>query len=181
MSSDSTIIKQCQQWLDSIIIGLNFCPFAKKEFVQNTIAYPIVRNVGMKEALHAILAQCIYLDEHREVETSLVIFPENFQFFDDYLDLVALAEALLSEQGYDGIYQLASFHPDYYFAGVSENDVSNFTNRSPFPILHLLREGSLARAIDAHPDPQGIPDRNIDVCQQKGTQYFIDFLQSIKH
>lgn len=180
MSNDQQIINQCQQWLESIIIGLNFCPFAKKEFVHNTIAYPILKNVGVEEALHGVIEQCVYLDNHKSVETTLIIFSENFQFFDDYLELVDLAGSLLIEQGYEGIYQIASFHPDYYFDGVDESDASNFTNRSPYPIIHLIREESLAKAVRSHPDPEGIPDKNIAMAKQKGRQYFIDFLQSIK-
>ncbi|MDG1733896.1 MAG: DUF1415 domain-containing protein [Thalassotalea sp.] len=180
MFSDERVIDQCKQWLEKIIIGLNFCPFAKKEFVNNTIAYPVLRNVDFESALQGLIEQCEYLTEHPEISTSLIIFPEEFSYFEDYLYLVSLAEKLLIKQGYEGIYQIATFHPDYYFADVDEDDVSNYTNRSPFPILHLLREDSLARAINAHPDPEGIPDKNIEVCDHKGIEFFKQFLVSLR-
>ena len=180
MTSDVQVIQQVKHWLNENIIGLNFCPFAKKEFVNNTIAYPVLRNVDLEESLVQLVKQCHYLDENPNVSTALVIFAEDFGFFDDYLDLVAVAEDVLIGQGYEGTYQLASFHPDYYFEGVEETDVSNFTNRSPYPILHVIREDDLARAVKAHPDPEGIPDKNIEVCHQKGKQYFESLLSAIK-
>ncbi|TRX56970.1 DUF1415 domain-containing protein [Thalassomonas sp. M1454] len=180
MFTDERVIDQCKQWLDEIIIGLNFCPFAKKEFVNRTIAYPVLRNVDIESALHGLIQECEHLTKHPEISTSLIIFPEEFSFFDDYLDLVAMGEQLLIDQGYEGIYQIATFHPDYYFADVAEDDVSNYTNRSPFPILHLLREDSLAKAIKAHPDPEGIPDKNIEVCDHKGIEFFQQFLVSLR-
>ncbi len=181
MFSDQQVIAQCQQWVDKIIINLNFCPFAKKEFVNNTIYYPIFRNVDKPQALQHLVEQCEYLTEHQEISTSLIIFPEQFSLFEDYLDLVSLAERCLVKKGYEGVYQIASFHPDYYFAGVDEDDVSNYTNRAPFPILHLLREDSLAKAINSHPDAEGIPDKNIALCERKGVEFFKTFLQSIKN
>ncbi|OUS26365.1 hypothetical protein A9Q98_10995 [Thalassotalea sp. 42_200_T64] len=179
--SEQQIINQCKQWLEKIIIGLNFCPFAKKEFVQNTIAYSVFTNVDMETALQGVIEECQCLDENPEMETSLLIYPDNFQYFEDYLDLVHFAEQLLIREGYEGVYQIASFHPDYYFAGVDEDDDSNYTNRSPFPILHLIKEESLAKAVKAHPDAAGIPDKNIEVCQQKGGNFFADFLNHIKN
>ncbi|WOH38491.1 DUF1415 domain-containing protein [Thalassotalea fonticola] len=180
MYSDQQVINQCKQWVDEIIIGLNFCPFAKKEFVQNTIAYPVVRNVDLASALQSLLEECKHLDEHPELETTLVIYPENFQYFYDYLELVNMAENLMVAEGYEGVYQIASFHPDYVFNGVAEDDESNFTNRSPFPILHIIREASMDRAVNAHPDPEGIPDRNIELCYKKGSEFFTQFLLNLK-
>ena len=180
MFTDEQVVTQCQQWLDKIIIGLNFCPFAKKEFVNNSIAYPVFRNVDFDAAVIELLEQCKHLDEHEEVTTALLIFAEDFSYFEDFLHLVAIAEKMLIKQGYEGIYQIATFHPDYYFAGVDEDDVSNYTNRAPFPILHIIREDDLERAINAHPDPEGIPDKNIALCHEKGLSFFQSFLRSLK-
>lgn len=180
MYSDQHVISQCKQWLDKIIIELNFCPFAKKEFVNNTIAYPIARNVDIELALIELVNQCQYLDQHPDISTALLIFPENFSYFEDYLDLVELAEPLIFKQGYEGTYQIATFHPDYYFDGVDEDDVSNYTNRSPFPLLHIIREADLERAVKAHPDPEGIPDKNIQVCHKKGINFFKSFMLTLK-
>ena len=94
--------------------------------------------------------------------------PVHFAEFEDYLDLVELAEALSVELGYEGIYQIASFHPEYCFGGADENDPANYTNRSPYPMVHLLREDSISRALEHYADPEGIPDRNIALARTKG-------------
>lgn len=180
MFTDEQVVAQCQQWLDKIIIGLNFCPFAKKEFVNNSIAYPVLRNVDFDAAVIELLEHCKHLDAHSDVSTTLLIFAEDFSYFEDFLYLVEIAEKMLIKHGYEGIYQIATFHPDYYFAGVDEDDVSNYTNRAPFPILHIIREDDLERAISAHPDPEGIPDKNIAVCHEKGLPFFQAFLQALK-
>ncbi|WP_068545549.1 DUF1415 domain-containing protein [Thalassotalea crassostreae] len=181
MYSDKQIINQCKAWIEDLIIGLNFCPFAKKEFVQNTIAYPIFRNVDIESALESVINQCQTLDQNNDIETALLIYPEQFRYFDDYLDFLSMAEQLIIEQGYEGVYQIASFHPDYYFADVDPSDVSNYTNRAPFPILHLIREASMERVIAVHPDVEGIPQRNMSLCEQKGEKYFIEYFKQLAH
>jgi hypothetical protein len=112
-----------------------------------------------------------FLDQSDDIETTLIIFPDSFAGFEDYLDLVELAEELASDQDYDGIYQVASFHPDYCFADAPQDDPANYTNRSIYPMLHLLREESLTKALENFPDPEGIPDRNIDFAREKGLKY----------
>jgi len=97
-----------------------------------------------------------------------LIYAGAFADFDDYLDFLGLAEALLSDQGYEGIYQLASFHPDYSFEEAALDDAANYTNRSPYPMLHLLRESSLEQAIAHYPDPENIPERNIALTRELG-------------
>jgi hypothetical protein len=98
----------------------------------------------------------------------LLIFSTSLSHFDDYLDFLHVAEQLLSAQGYEGVYQLASFHPDYCFDGANIDDPANYTNRSPYPMLHLLRESSLEKAIDRHPHPEQIPAHNIALTRQLG-------------
>ncbi|MBC7866754.1 MAG: DUF1415 domain-containing protein, partial [Gloeobacteraceae cyanobacterium ES-bin-316] len=105
------------------------------------------------------------------IETSLLILPDSFQGFEDYLQLVALAESLLEKEEYDGIYQLASFHPKYLFAGSNEMDPSNYTNRSPYPMLHFLREDSVSIAVDNHTDIDAVPEQNIAFTQEQGLGY----------
>ena len=97
-----------------------------------------------------------------------LILPDVCADFDDFLDLLGIAEDLLAEQGYEGVYQLASFHPDYCFADQNENDPANYTNRSPYPTLHLLREASLERVLGEDADPDLIPQRNIDFARRQG-------------
>jgi hypothetical protein len=112
------------------------------------------------------------LEDNPAMETALLIFPKGFSDFEDYLDLTDLAEKLLKAQGFEGIYQVASFHPNYIFAGSDENDPANYTNRSPYPMLHLLREDLLEIAIDKHNNVDDIPNQNIAKANSLGLEYF---------
>jgi hypothetical protein len=105
------------------------------------------------------------------IETSFLIFPRAFSKFDDYLYLLSLAESFLKKKGYEGVYQVASFHPLYLFAGSDENDPANYTNRSIYPMLHLLREESIDKALENYNDPENIPERNINFAREKGLVY----------
>ena len=182
MINDATIIEQTQQWVSSVIVGLNFCPFAKRELEKETIHFQVSHESGLdsslKECLHEIIDECKRLDEHPQIKTTLLIFATAFENFDDYLDFVELANGLMIEQGYEGIYQLASFHPRYCFEGEDDNDAANYTNRSPYPMLHLLREDSLEQALENYPDPESIPERNIVVAREKGLAKMKKMLES---
>ena len=125
----------------------------------------------MESALETLVDELNFLDRTEGIETSLLIFPNHFADFEDYLDLVELAENLSIEQGYEGVYQIASFHPDYCFAGADADDPANYTNRSLYPMLHLLREDSISKALDHYIDPEGIPERNIAFAQEKGLRH----------
>ena len=175
----SVEIDATKQWLDEIIIGLNFCPFAKKEFVNNTICYFKSEAEQVKPALQTLIEQCHYLQEHEEIETTLIIFTEGFRRFDRYLDLVDYANDLLIGSGFEGIFQLASMHPEYCFADDDFDDASNFTNRSPYPMLHIIREASMARVLAVYKDPEKIPEQNMALAEQKGSNYFQDVLKRI--
>ncbi len=175
----SVEVDATKQWLDEIIIGLNFCPFAKKEFVNNTICYFKSEAEQVKPALQTVIEQCHYLQEHEEIETTLIIFAEGFRRFDRYLDLVDYANDLLIESGFEGIFQLATMHPEYCFADDDFDDASNFTNRSPYPMLHIIREASMARVLAVYKDPEKIPEQNMALAEQKGSNYFQDVLKRI--
>ncbi len=162
--------KSIQKWLETIVIKHNFCPFAKKEQLRDSIRYYVNDSSNTKETLHNLMDEFIFLDRQLEIETTLFILPQGFEDFDDFLDLVEIANALLEEQHYLGIYQLASFHPDYCFHGSDNKDPANYTNRSPYPILHLIRESALEQAIASHPDPEGIPERNIAYARELGLE-----------
>jgi len=174
-------VLQTQQWLEKIIIGLNFCPFAKKEMVNNTIHYYLSSKVKLQKALEELMAQCTYLEQHDEIETSLIIYNQGFKNFENYLDLVVLAEELVIESGFEGIFQLASFHPDYYFEGEDFDDPANFTNRSPYPTLHIIREKSMERVLAVYKNPEQIPDNNITLAREKGSHFFTEILKGIKN
>jgi len=173
-------ILKTQQWLEQIIIALNFCPFAKKELVNNSIHYHVCSQSKLKLALEEVAIQCVYLNDHPEVETSLVIFSSGFQRFENYLDLVDYANELLIDLGLEGVFQIASFHPDYYFEGEAFDDASNYTNRSPLPILHLLREASMEKVLRLYKEPEKIPDNNIKLARKKGSEFFEQILKQIQ-
>ncbi|MCW8931328.1 MAG: DUF1415 domain-containing protein [Gammaproteobacteria bacterium] len=171
------IIEQTQCWLDSVIIEHNICPFAKRERDKGSIRFIVNDSSEMSETLEHLVRECEHLDEHSEVETSLFILAKLGQDFNDYLDLLDIANQLLIEQGYEGIYQLASFHPDYCFSGSDENDPANYTNRSPYPTLHIIREESLEKALQTYPQPEQIPERNIKYCQKLGLEKMQQMLE----
>ena len=169
--TDEHIIHQTQNWIKEVVIGCNFCPFAAKALLKQNIQYTVLTTVNLQESLDQVSAEIMALDERQECETSFIIFANNFVSFQEYLMLMKKAEQLLNKTGYDGIYQLASFHPDYCFAGSDENDPANYTNRSIFPMLHLLREDSITAALENFPSPEKIPQNNIYFAEQKGLLY----------
>jgi len=175
---DADIIKT-QQWLEEIIIGLNFCPFAKKEFVNNTIHYQLCDAKKIPLALEELAKQFEKLVQQPEIETTLLIFNTGFKGFESYLDLLDYANDLLIELGFEGIFQLASFHPDYYFEGEEFDAASNYTNRSPLPTIHLIREESMEKVLSVYKNPDQIPENNIALAEVKGSDFFKKTLQRI--
>jgi len=169
--SDEQVIAHTKKWILDVVIGCNFCPFAGKPVKQNSVIYTVQPAKGLKECLQSFIRECMNMDENEETETTLVIFPNAFEQFDDYLDLVSLAESLLKKEGYEGIYQVASFHPQYRFAGAPVSDAANYTNRSIYPMLHILREESIEKALEKYPDAEAIPERNIHFAREKGVTY----------
>lgn len=170
-------IKATQYWLENTVIGFNFCPFAKREFLRNSIDYQVSSTLTIEDALYQLLESFKQLDGDQNIETSLIIFEQGFAKFDDYLDLLDLANQLLEAENYAGTYQIASFHPNYCFDGVDEDDASNYTNRSPYPMLHILREASLEKALEFVDAPEQIPETNIQLAQQKGREVFEKILE----
>ncbi|WP_083651582.1 DUF1415 domain-containing protein [Vreelandella massiliensis] len=158
---DSAVKAQTLRWVRDFIVAHTICPFAQREVERDSVRIEVVRSKKMAVALEELMAEIAWLDEHAQTETSLLVFPTLFRDFEHYLDFVDLAESLLVEQGYEGVYQLATFHPDYCFADAAPEDAANYTNRSPYPMLHLLREASLEKAIAAYGDTAQIPERNI--------------------
>lgn len=157
-----------QAWLKSIIIEYSICPFAKREQERDSIYFSVNHDTNIENCLLHLMDECERLDTETDIETTLLIYADAFAKFDDYLNFLEIAEALLIEQGYDGVYQLASFHPDYCFQGAAPDDAANYTNRSPYPMLHLLRETSIERAVANHPDPESIPQHNIELTRKLG-------------
>jgi len=176
LPDNTRIINQTQKWLRAVVIEHNLCPFAKREYENETIHYAVIREMGLERQLEQVIKHCTALDEDGNRETSLLIFPEALSDFDIYLDVLAAATALLKDLGYEGIYQLASFHPDYRFEGTDINVASNYTNRSPYPMLHILREASIETALENYPNPEKIPERNIKRTQELGLKVMQDLL-----
>jgi hypothetical protein len=166
--TDPQILNATQAWLTSVIIGYNICPFAKREWDRGSIYFTVSRQTDIEICLEHLMQECERLDSDDGIETTLLIYPDAFAAFDDYLNYLNIAEQLLIEQGYEGIYQLASFHPEYCFEGAALDDPANYTNRSPYPMLHLLREASIERAVAAYPHPENIPERNIELTRALG-------------
>jgi hypothetical protein len=169
--TDAQVIEQTNNWIKSVVIGCNFCPFAAKALLKKSIRYTVLSSATVKESLAVLAKEFKRLDNTNDIETTFIIFPNSFTDFDSYLKLVDKAERFLSKQNYDGIYQLASFHPQYRFAGSDDNDPANYTNRSIYPMLHILREDSITRAIENFPNPESIPECNVDFARQKGLKY----------
>jgi hypothetical protein len=171
MPSDEQVIEQTKNWIREVVIGCNFCPFAAREVKQNSIHYQVEASDGVDTCLRTLIAECSRLDTDDEIATTLLIFPNAFRHFDEFLDLVSKAEKRMHRKGYEGIYQLASFQPLYQFAGTPLEDAANYTNRSIYPMLHILREEAIGKALANFPDPEGIPERNIRWAREKGTAY----------
>lgn len=165
------VIEQTRKWVTEVVIACNFCPFAAREVRRNSIHYAVSYATSLEDGITTLLEECRRLDEQPAIETTLLIFPEGFNSFNQYLSLLGLAEELIRKKGYKGTYQVASFHPDYRFAGAPADDPSNFTNRSVYPMLHLLREASIEAALKRYPDPDSIPAGNIEFTRNKGYTY----------
>ncbi|KJG00130.1 hypothetical protein UA32_09630 [Photobacterium angustum] len=153
-----------QQWLNDVVIGLNLCPFAAKPQRNKQIKIHVSSDKTENDLLESIYLQLKELDETapQELETTLVVAPYLLEDFEDYNQFLDLVEGLVVQLGKSGIYQIASFHPDYCFYGTEPEDAENLTNRSPYPIFHLIREESMEKVLKHYPDPEAIPERNID-------------------
>jgi hypothetical protein len=175
------VIEETRNWVEKVIVGLNFCPFAKREVVRDSIRYHVVnlspdKKAHFFDALEVLVSEFKLLDEMPEVETTLVMFPRLLTSFDQFLDFLGFAEQALLDHGYEGEYQLAHFHPDYCFEGESEDDPANYTNRSPYPTLHIIREEGMAKVLANIAEPEAIPERNIKLARDMGKAALKDLL-----
>lgn len=171
MENSELIIAQTKKWITDVVVGCNFCPFAARAVKSGSIHYEVLKDGNVEASMEAALNITKMLDECADIETVLLILPSGFENFEDYLDLVETAEVLLEENNYEGIYQVASFHPHYIFADASADDASNYTNRSPYAMLHFLREDSVSKAVDGYPGIDDVPYLNIQYAREKGLRY----------
>jgi hypothetical protein len=168
--SANEVVTATRAWLEKAVIGLNLCPFAKAVHVGNQIRYE-VSDARTPEALLADLAralQTLAAADPAEVETTLLIHPQVLGEFLDYNDFLDIADTAVEELGLTGTIQVASFHPHYRFADTEPDAIENYSNRSPYPMLHLLREKSVERAVAEVADAASIPDRNIETLRRIG-------------
>lgn len=168
--NQDAVLAAMRQWLEKAVIGLNLCPFAKSVYVKNQVRF-VVSDAhhldGFLEDLDRELDLLAAADP-AEIDTTLLIHPTLLPDFLDFNDFTALAEAVVEEHGLEGILQVASFHPAFQFADTEPDDIGNYTNRAPYPTLHLIREESLSRAVAAYPDAEAIYGRNIETLKKLG-------------
>ena len=174
-------VNAMQHWVSAVIVKYNFCPFARKEVEENRIHYCVSESTTHDDAVMDMLEQCAQLTSDPDRETTLLMFPDGFALFDDFVDLIDLANTMLRIQNYEGVFQIATFHPDYVFADSDDNDPANYTNRAPFPTLHLIREASMSQALATYDDPESIPENNIKLAHRKGKAFWQQLLNSCHH
>ncbi|MFT4197423.1 MAG: DUF1415 domain-containing protein [Pseudoxanthomonas sp.] len=166
----AAVLARTRRWIERAVIGLNLCPFAKAVYAKQQVRI-VVSDASTPEALLEQLAEELVLlrdTPAAETDTTLIVHPLVLQDFLDYNDFLDNADAAVAALDLEGVLQVASFHPQYRFAGSGPDDIDNFTNRAPYPTLHLLREDSIERAVAAFPDPDVIVQRNIDTLERLG-------------
>jgi hypothetical protein len=170
MSSDDLIIAHTRAWIEKAVIGLNLCPFAKAVYIREQIRYVVSPSRDTDQLLAELENELRFLHgaDAAQIDTTLLIHPWVLTDFLDYNDFLDVADATLEALSLDGDIQIASFHPDYRFADSDADDIENFTNRSPYPILHLLRENSIDKAVAAFPDAATIYEKNMETLRRLG-------------
>lgn len=157
-------------WLERAVIGLNLCPFAKAVNAKQQVRF-VLSDASTPEALLAQLGEEMLLLREtpaEQIDTTLLVHPHVLNDFLDYNDFLELADGLIDSLQLDGVLQVASFHPDYQFAGSAPDDIENFSNRAPYPTLHLLREDSVSRAVEVFSEPETIIERNAETLRGLG-------------
>ena len=167
---ETRIIAETRAWVDRAVIGLNLCPFAKSVQVKGQVRYVCSPATDTDALLNTLIdeLQTLAAADPQQIDTTLLVHPQVLQDFADYNDFLDVADAMLDEEDLAGVLQVASFHPQYRFADAPDDDVAHCTNRSPYPMLHLLREASIARAVAAYPDAAQIYERNIARLRELG-------------
>jgi hypothetical protein len=173
-----SVVATTREWVETVVIDLNLCPFAQRELSSDRVRFVATEGNDEEQLLVALETELALLNQDPLVETTLLIHPNVLQNFFDYNQFLNLADGLLVEMKLDGVYQVASFHPDYQFGGTKPDDAENYTNRSPYPMLHLIREASLERAIADYPDIDQVPERNVALTNEMGKHRLDSLLKS---
>lgn len=176
--NDEQVILAVRKWVETFVVDMNLCPFAKRELVKDRVRFVSTSATTEEQLLQVLQTELEILNADPSVETTVLIHPDVLQDFYDFNDFLGLADNLLVDMGLEGIYQIASFHPDYQFGGTQPSDAENYTNRAPYPVLHLLREDSLERVIADYPNVDDIPERNIELMNTLGTDKLQALLKS---
>ena len=168
--TDDQVLTQTRHWLEKAVIGLNLCPFAKAVYVKNQVRLVVSHARHADDLLEELDRELDLLvaTPAEEIDTTLLIHATLFDDFLDFNDFLEVAEGVVDEHGLEGVVQLASFHPKFQFDGTEPDDIGNYTNRAPFAMLHLLREDSVERAVEAFPEADAIFERNIQTLQKLG-------------
>lgn len=168
--NDDAVIEATRRWLERAVIGLNLCPFAKSVYVKEQVRYVVSHATTPEALLEQLMDELQLLSDTsaEKIDTTLLIHPGVLTEFLDFNDFLDVADAALEDMELEGELQVASFHPEFQFADTDQNDISNYTNRAPYPILHLLREDSIARAVEAFPDAAEIFEKNIETMEKLG-------------
>ncbi len=179
----ASILLETRAWVTRAVIGLNLCPFAKAAQARNQIRYVLCDATDPQALLITLRDELRFLHEAdpAQVDTTLLIHPRVLTDFADFNDFLAVADAAVQGLGLEGVLQIASFHPRYQFAGTAPADLENATNRSPCPCLHLLREDSIARAVEAFPEPEAIFEANIRTLETLGPQGWAELQAACRH
>jgi hypothetical protein len=166
------VVTRTRAWVEHAVVGLNLCPFAKAPMAKGQIRYVVSDTTDPRVLLDELCAQmsALVAADPSEVETTLLIHPNALVDFNDFNDFLEAADAALEELGLDGVLQIASFHPDFQFDGTGSDDLGNASNRSPYPTLHLLREASVDRAVQAFPEAEAIFENNLRTLEALGPQ-----------
>ncbi len=164
------VVAATREWIEKAVIGLNLCPFAKSVYVKNQVRIVVSDARHIDAFLEDLDRELDYLAEvdPEETDTTLLIHPTLFPDFLDFNDVHQIADEAVVEHELDGVIQIASFHPEYQFEGTEPDDITNYTNRAPFPTLHLIREDSLDKAVEAFPEAETIYERNIETMKKLG-------------
>jgi len=170
-----------RRWIDRVVVQYTLCPFAKHELDKGSVEFTRSDARDEENLLSALEQELERLERCPDIETSFIVHPHVLGDFYDFNDFLGRCDALLKQIKLEGVYQIASFHPEYQFAGTHVDDAENYSNRSPYPMLHLLREASVARAIANHPDIESVPVTNIETLNKVGKEALQDLWQRCLH
>jgi hypothetical protein len=176
--TEQQVIRCVQQWVETVVVDLNLCPFANRELVKGRVRFAVCDAATEEALLSALQNELELLENDSAIETTLLIHPQVLLEFSKYNQFLDYTDQLLVAMELDGVYQIASFHPDYQFQGAGPDEAENYSNRSPFPMLHLLREDSLEKVIADYANVEEIPARNIAMMNDMGRERLSSLLQA---